>query len=266
MPHVAPLLRTVPRSFAAEMLASFNVSNVCLHYYPGHFPPVVNNIGKNRAAIGAGLVVALKGQTVLFRGEAWGGPSAIIPVAGGPDMTPTPQGEFVLMNPEPYKTDSWPMSRIKWGTRLKESPHDKDDVWYLASVKMGHENWASMKRDFGLTKETILNAYSEAMGKVHKKIPTSWILNDFGPLSVRFFVDKNRNGRLDPDLEKLEGAMFHTTPVNEMQTRQMKEPEMEVSHGCIHLKARDRGTLIGMKVLRAGTKLTIHPYNKRYGT
>jgi hypothetical protein len=242
------------------------LSDLTVHYYPGHFPPLRANLGPNHAAIGAGLLLVVRGSTVLFRGEAWGGPSAIVPIAGQPAMTPTPAGEYRLVDPEPYITPTWPNSRIKWGTPIKASPVDPTDVWYLQSVRQGRENWASMKRDFGMTRNEILDAHAEVTQKPTSQLPGQWMVNDFGPLAVRFYEDKNRNGRLDPPFEKLSGAMFHTTPQNEAETRAGVAPKMENSHGCIHLNPRDRDTLVGMKAFKAGVKLIIHTYAERYGT
>lgn len=177
-------------------------------------------------------------------------------------MTPTPKGRYILLEPAPYKTNSWPMSKIKWGTPLKESPADPEDVWYLHAKRQGKDVWASTKRDLGMTKAALLVAYSEASGKPQRKLPPIWLLNDFGPLAVRFFVDKNNNGRFDDGAEEASGAMFHTTPENELQPGSA----LEVSHGCIHMNPKDRDALIGMKVLRAGTVLHIHGYNEKHGT
>jgi|GEM_PF-1650619 len=241
------------------------VAPMIVHYYPGHFPPARANLGPNHAAIGAGLLLVIRGRTILFRGEAWGGPSAIVPIAGQPAMTPTPAGEYRLKDPEPYITPTWANSRIKWGTPIKPSPVDPTDVWYLQSVKQGRENWASVKRDFGMTRNEILDAYAEITQKPTSQLPAQWLLNDFGPLAVRFYEDKNRNGRQDLPVERSSGAMFHTTPQNEAETRSGVPPKLESSHGCIHLKPRDRDTLVGIGAFKSGIKLIIHSYSEHYG-
>jgi len=101
-----------------------------VHYYPGHFPPT-HTLPSTGATLGPGLLIVLEGSKVLFHGKAWGGPSQVIPDSVNPPFTPTPAGTYVLTDPTPYVTRTWRFSEIKWGTRIKASPTDKSDVWYL---------------------------------------------------------------------------------------------------------------------------------------
>lgn len=234
-----------------------------LHYYPGHYPPTAENIRGTGAQIGPGLLVVLDRNVVLFRAKAYGGPSKVIKdPRGGPNYTPTPAGEYVLLAPEPYRTETWPFSEIKWGTPIKPSPQDPSDVWYLAAKNAGVETWASLKKDWKISREDVANMHFNLYGV--QTIAKTWVYNAFGPIAVRFFKDLNGNGRLDPKTEQRSGAMFHTTSENEAQTALKQTVTMNNSHGCIHLKPSERDHLISIKALAAGVKLVIYPYEKKY--
>ena len=94
-----------------------------LHYYPGHFP--VDYVDdKTGAKYGPGLLVALRGKTILFRCPAWGGPQTATVDENGRPATPTPAGTYVLRKPEPHTTKAWKLARIRWGTKIKLHPID----------------------------------------------------------------------------------------------------------------------------------------------
>lgn len=231
-----------------------------LHFYPGHYPPTEVNIRGSGASRGPGLLVFLDGKTVLYRAQAYGGPSKKIVDSPNPDYTPTPAGTFVLLAPETYWTRSWLFSEIRWGTKLMDRPAEFD-VWYLLSNKQGKETWASIKRDFGITRAEI-QSYHKALYGI-SRVPKTWVFNAFGPIAVRFFRDDNNNRKLDGK-ERKEGAMFHTTAENEAEVARKVALNMKNSHGCIHLKPTDRDALIGMGALRAGMTLVIHGYHEKF--
>jgi len=234
-----------------------------LHYYPGHYPPTFTDPATGTTA-GPGLLLLIDDSKVLFRGKAWGGVSKLMLDGTNPPFTPTPAGTYVLADPAPYATRTWKFSEIKWGTRIKASPSDPTNVWYQLPSTSGKESWASLKRDFGITRSDIERQYLDLYGKI--ALPKTWVFNAFGPLAVRFFIDKNANGKLDPDSESLSGAMFHTTAENEAEVATGKPLAMGNSHGCIHMQPADRDSLIGMGGLKAGVSLVIHQYWERYGT
>ena len=233
-----------------------------LHFYPGHSTPVRTNIGVHKASIGPGLLIALKGDVVIFRGEAWGGPSQPIPMPGEPTLTPTPRGTFVLRAPEPHTTKKWRFSRIKWGTKLKVNPANREVLYEQSRTARGESVWASLMKDFKISRTDVEDIHEALFG--YKRVPETWVFNDFGPIAVRFFRDLNKNRKLDKG-ESLEGAMLHTTPQNEIENTLPSGVQLEVSHGCIHMKPKDRDALIGMGVLRAGNTIVIHSYTEKYG-
>jgi len=114
-----------------------------------------------------------------------------------------------------------------------------------------------------ITRKDVEDQYFNLYGK--SGLPSTWIFNAFGPLAVRFFVDKNGNGKLDPSSEKLEGAMFHTTAENEAEIAKGEKLNMGNSHGCIHMQPAERDALIGMGAFKAGVPLVIHSYAEHYG-
>ena len=82
-----------------------------LHFYPGQK-----------------LLVLKDKKSVKGRYEAWGGPASM---GTDPHMKeePTWPGLYYIDKAHPYRTPTWPYSKIKWGTKLKDMPH-KNDVWY----------------------------------------------------------------------------------------------------------------------------------------
>jgi hypothetical protein len=87
--------------------------------------------------------------------------------------------------------------------------------------------------------------------------PDRWRLNPFGPIAIRYYVDRNDNRRRDAD-EPLSGEMFHTTVENEADSDQRLFP----SHGCIHLRPIDRDALRDQGAFELGTLVVIHQYGE----
>lgn len=208
-----------------------------LHFYPGQ-----------------NLLVVLKGSKVVAKYEAMGGPASI---GSDPRMAeePTWPGEYVIDKAHPYNTPTWLMSRIKWGTPLKDMP-GKNDVWY--QLRNGH--WASVTKDFSISRKELMDLYFNLYGV--RKVPDQWVFNDFGPVAIRWFKDLNNNKRLD-DNERLSGQMFHTTPVDEAQYARGLSVGLTPSHGCIHLKPADRDKLMSLKAFTPGTRFVVHEYHEK---
>lgn len=163
-----------------------------LHFYPGQK-----------------LLLLLRAGKVVLRSEAWGGPSARVQDATM-DATPTTPGRYLIYREEAYITRTWPWSSIRWGTKLQDK---LSDVWYQLNVN----TWASLQKDKGISRQDVIDQNFRLYGQ--KRVPDSWVFNDFGPIAIRYFVDRNGNGRFDQGKETLMGEMFHTTPDNEAQSR-----------------------------------------------
>ena len=81
----------------------------------------------------------------------------------------------------------------------------------------------------------------------------------FEGLAIRYFKDRNNDGRLDAG-ETLSGEMFHTTPDNEASPA----ASMYESHGCIHLRPAQRDRMMNAGGFRRGMPLVIHTYSERF--
>lgn len=208
-----------------------------LHFFPGQH-----------------LLVILSDDKYTYRFEAWGGPSSM---GDDPYMAeePTWPGVYIIHSMQTYHTPTWPLSKIKWGVKLRDMPHLNDIYYELPSKK-----WGSVTKDVGVDRKYIINLYFQYYGKM--KVPSLWVFNDFGPLAIRWFKDSNNNKTLDKS-EILSGQMFHTTPENEAQSTQEKPIELSYSHGCIHLKPADRDVLASLGAFKAKTTFVVHKYDEK---
>ena len=167
-----------------------------LHFFPGQHVMVVFTHGK-------------PGR----RFDAYGGPEF-----GGSDPRmreePTWPGKYTIHSIERHTTPKWPLSKIKWGTPLKVIPYKvvggksvPEDVWY----QLPGGKWGSVNELFGITSSVaVISSLNNDYYNV-KKVPSTWVFNDFGPMAIRYFKDLNGNGVLDGK-ERLSGEMIHTTP------------------------------------------------------
>jgi hypothetical protein len=213
-----------------------------LHFYPGQG------------------VLAFVVHGKLFKwAEAWGGPAEEQPK--DPDepfpMGPTNPGRYIIWKIAPYVTHTWALSRIRWGSRLKLSHRDPNDVLY----ETPSGRWESVRRKTGWTRSRIADWYLGHYGK--REIPKEWVLNDFGKKAIRYFKDRNHDGILDGD-EHLEGEMFHATAENEAENATKQKLKMFYSHGCIHLRPLQRDAMIDAGVFARGRVLIIHEYNEKF--
>ena len=196
------------------------------------------------------LVYVVGGQTLLSV-EARGGPEAA-PTHSEEAMPPGPtnEGQFLVAGTEAYNTPSWSWSKLDWGVPLIDKG---SDVWYqLPSGKYG-----SVQRDLGLGRQQILDYHRQLYGSA--EVPKTWVFNDFGPKAVRYFRDKNGDGKRNAD-EPLEGEMIHTTPKNEAETARGQSVPLDDSHGCIHIRPVDRESLDQVGAFAAGVAFRVHPY------
>ena len=150
-----------------------------LHFYPGQHLLILKNKGK-----------------LLGRYEAWGGPATMGTDPRMPEE-PTWPGNYLIDKAHAYTTPTWKMSRIKWGTPLKDMP-SKNDAWY----EIGKGKWASIDKDLGIKRQDLIFLYYNLYGTLC--VPPTWVFNDFGPVAIRWFKDLNGNKILDKN-EKLSG-------------------------------------------------------------
>lgn len=204
------------------------------------------------------------GKQILANGEAWGG-SAPVPGVFYPTMKPRPTtpGTYVIQSFGPYRTRTWPMSRIPWGTPIRVAGGR-----LLFEVGVGSNSWRPVDSLIpGLTIHEIREDYAALYGdsRIYDPsgggIPDRWVFNDFGPWAVRYFLDPNRNRRLDRG-ESLMGEMLHTTPEDEAATKRGKEVHMANSHGCIHIRPVDRNRFKDAGAFEKGNLLVVHTPNE----
>lgn len=235
-----------------------------LHFYPG-----------------SKIMVYLEGNKVKAIAEAWGGPAT--KQARRPDEKmaagPTTAGEFVIDGLETYRTDSWQMSKIAWGTPIRGSRTDTRKLEYLSPsgkwrpstimvtdevvvhLPNGETKMKKISRLLKTTDVLWLNKFLRGSDD----FPDTWLFSDFGPVAVRYYYDKNKNRRRDAN-ERLSGEMIHTTSINEGQSYQSNGREVYLfdSHGCIHIKPIDRQKFLDAGAFRKGTTLIIHSYDELF--
>jgi hypothetical protein len=214
---------------------------------------------------GDGSIIWMVDGRIVLRSNAWGGesPDPTIHYRVMPPRRTTP-GKYVIHSYGPYRTNTWPMSRIQWGTKLKLSP--KGDVMFETGER--RRRWMRVEdRIPHATTSKIQQFYFSMYGNDRRHdsngdhVPDIWVFNDFGPKAVRYFKDKNHNKKLDPG-ESLSGEMIHTTPKNEGQASTGAPVTLEASHGCIHVAPADRDRLHAAGAFRSGTDLVIHGYDE----
>ena len=204
---------------------------------------------------GAKQLLWIEQGKVALRAEAWGGevprPGVQYPVM---PPRPTTPGKYIIHSYEPYRTKTWAMSQIAWGTPIAKGPNDS--VLYAATPGQAPSKVLADKGK-PVPASEIENEYLRVFGK--QGFPHTWVFNDFGPWSVRYFRDKNANRRLDKG-EHLSGEMIHTTPDNEAETAAGGPVNLFDSHGCIHIKPLDRDVFQRRGAFATGNFLTIHSY------
>ena len=139
---------------------------------------------------------------------------------------------------------------LPWGTPIKKGPDLKD---FLYESSPGR--WESVQRKTGLRLRDVMDRYEELTHK--KESPDRWLLNDFGPIAIRYYIDKNNNRKQDKD-EALSGEMLHTAPDNELDS----SAPLGLSHGCIHIHPLDRQRLMDNQAFKIGTLLIVHRYDE----
>jgi hypothetical protein len=162
-------------------------------------------------------------------------------------------------------TRTWEYSKIAWGTPLRVVTANGLRV-LMYRTDLVHPRWRRVQDVVPDATIARLQAlYADLYGDSHiydsdrDNVPDRWVFNDFGPFAVRYFRDRNRDGRLDNG-ETLSGEMIHTTPQDEAQTAKGQRPLLGESHGCIHVSPRGRDKLMRAGAFQRGIELVIHEY------
>jgi hypothetical protein len=224
-----------------------------LHFYPGD----------------KRVLWVVRGK-VAITAEAWGGEE---PQAGARPERMRPQrttpGRFIIHSYAPYRTKSWDMAKIRWGTELKVDATKENEKRVFYRTGLRQPAWRPVDSLIPwLTYDRIREFYGQLYGDSghhdsnHDGVPDRWIFNEFGPMAVRYFRDRNNNRVLDGD-ERLSGEMMHTIPLNEAQELRGQPIKFTVSHGCIHIAPRARDQLKDAGAFKPGTTFIVHGYDER---
>lgn len=184
-------------------------------------------------------------------------------------MTKTRAGRYVVGAIQKHRSSSrWPLSTIVWGTPLRIEKGvvqvQQNGRWLNLSSFKAFE--AGKKDEAGLLKElaNIYQEYKTAIGTLltpaekSQTLPDSWIFNDFGHLSIKYFRDKNGNYKRDKG-EDFITDFIHTVPREEFFFTHGKKIPLGDSHGCIHVHPEDIDTIV--QYLKIGSVIEVHAYS-----
>ncbi len=190
-------------------------------------------------------------KVIIDTYEAVGGPAKAVKAPDGYVAGPTDAGEYVVAycgkhtSAKTYRY--W--SGVPWGASLRERREQ-------LQVYVGGR-WQLLSLFTPATKEEIINYHWILYQK--RKIPKTWVFNDFGHMTCFVFKDVNKNLKIDKG-EEIHSEFIHTTPPNEAQSLMGWTIKLEESHGCIHVKPMDINEMIRKGYLKAGNKIFIHSY------
>ncbi len=208
------------------------------------------------------------GKKIMLDVEAWGGQKAVPhhhyrydPIDQGMRPRLTTPGIYVISGWAPYRTQSWDLSRIPWGTELRL---DATGRHLLYKTGLSSHPWRPLESIIPGATVAFVRREFEALWGGNRRydrdgdgVPEAWVLNDFGPVAINYFRDLNRNRKLDVG-ERVMGEMIHTTPDNQGQTDQGIAVEMGYSHGCIHVRPADLTRLLSVGAFKVGELLVVH--------
>lgn len=226
--------------------------------------------------------------TNIYEIEARGGlsPDVInaVPQLKNNGYSATRSGRFTILSIAKHISGSrWNWSAIPWGAPVRM---DIDAVYVKLNNKWRklsstHPAWlANYKKDPNpeqrlLTElEMRYSAVDPNSGFSYRKMYggkdlDSWIFNDFGHVSIKYFRDANNNGRFDQGSDEMISDFVHTTPDSEAQTEYSRTHPTGIapvipltySHGCIHVKPTDIDMLVARGYAVRGAIIEIHPYS-----
>ncbi|WP_443944863.1 hypothetical protein ACJVDH_18380 [Pedobacter sp. AW1-32] len=196
--------------------------------------------------------------------DAHGGPSNESQGGDGHMKTSTRSGIYVIHSIEKHVSYGryafW--SGLPWGTEMTL----KGDVtmvkhrgtWQkLTGINSEFAKFKNRERELS---QYLKQSYFELYNK--NEFPTSWVFNDFGHISVKYFKDANGNWKMDGK-ESIMSDFIHTTPVDEASTARQLPVTLSESHGCIHVKPHELDIMIGNGYLKKGLRLEVHNYTEK---
>ena len=227
---------------------------VRLEFYPGAF--TVKDPYKQQGPIGI-LVVKVRGK-IVDAFVARGGPEGTHNDRGR-EQSRTEPGTYKLGRTERHTTTLWPMSILPWGTRLREGEGGIVEYRRPGSKKWRPVNGPDSKLKFRYWngKQLVYKSLSDPQAwKMispyffkDNKVKERWTQNDFGAYSWRM-------GNT--------GMFIHTTSGDEQgYEKGRRDPNLTISHGCVHLRPIDRDEMMDKGYLAGGVQIIVHPYGKK---
>jgi hypothetical protein len=186
--------------------------------------------------------------------EAQGGPEKAFMAPDGHEAGPTDPGSYVIAYCSRHRSRRYPQwSGIPWGSKLKVENGDVL-VWLDG-------RWQDVLKLTGARGGEIATYYERLYGV--RRIPDTWVFNDFGHLTCYMFKDSNKNRKLDAK-EKIHGELIHTTPDDEASTALRNSVRLAASHGCIHIKPLDIDDMVKRSFMRKGASVVVHKYSEKH--
>jgi hypothetical protein len=192
--------------------------------------------------------------------EVAGGPATQrpIPDAGGHTATKTPPGRYTLDKPEHHTTVGWPNSVVPWGAKIREVndvvQFELGGRWVDASGPKGKVTDAAILFAHN-SKRPVSRAVASRYARqifytVDGKLVSQWFQNDFGPLAWNL----TQNG-------KRTVYFIHTT---RDEAAGASPFDLEQSHGCLHIRPKDRDRMIDKGYLAQGVTVIVKKYEDRW--
>lgn len=214
--------------------------------------------GKNRFGQVTGHVHVNDGPEVF---DVAGGPPTLRPIVdlGGHTATRTPPGRYVLDRPEHHTTNGWPNSVVPWGAALREVAtvvqYESNGRWVDASGPNGKVTHALMtfatKSRQPISPLVASRRARQMFYDRNGNLMRLWESNDFGKWSWNL-----RSGR------QRTVFFIHTTPEDEWAGD--SDLDLVQSHGCLHIRPKDRDAMMRKGYLREGTVVIVKRYEDRW--
>ena len=176
--------------------------------------------------------------------------------------TPTRSGRFVVAKIEKHISYGKYAfySGIAWVTPLREynkkAQIKRNGVWIDLSTVPAFSKYA--EKD---VLRVLIESHASLMhDPLLKVLPGSWIYNDFGHISVKYFKDLDGNYRLNGK-EEILGDFIHTTPGDELRSSRGQKVVLGESHGCIHVKPKDIDAMLSVYIKR-GSIIEVKEYTE----
>ncbi|WP_139921689.1 hypothetical protein [Hymenobacter sp. DG01] len=220
--------------------------------------------------------------------DAEGGPAGE-PYTPGKAYSSTRHGRFVIGSVGPHTSPGrWPFSVVPWGADIRLDAKGYVEVFmqgkwqHLHTLPAWRDTYAkdpagarsaleSRYKDLQRSTKSLFKV-AKLPGQWENALPAKWVFNDFGQVSIKYFVDYNGNRRLDATAkagrkkEEILSDFLHTTTDFELvalMNRELKRKEtmpLGQSHGCVHMIPNVMQDWVKKGILKVGATLQIHEY------